>query len=297
MKLMEMKGALLVLSTLALAACGNPNSMNQAADQTGIVSSDANSGIIGGKEIAESDPISKTVVAIYDTEQKTLCTGSIVAPDLVVTAGHCFNEDPTKLVLIFGTKLPTGNEDKPVVRRVVDGRLNPRFSQVVEMFNKNPKLDPDSVKEWGDISIVKFAGGLPAGYRASELLKDPKVLKTGMVVTLAGYGEIDGPRHIGSDSLRKVDVRIADANYSPTEVQMDQRDGRGACHGDSGGPAYVKVGNKTMLFGVTSRGNKDPKNDCSQYSIYTDAAAQMKFLSDSAKELNSTKPARAVAGK
>ena len=272
-----MKTNLLVLLTaMTLAACAKSGGNN--SDQSASLGTNSDSEIIGGESVNPIDPIAKTVVAIFDTEQKSLCTGSILSASLVVTAGHCFNADPTKLVLIFGTQLPSAAGPKPVVRRVVDGRVNPRYTQVNAVFEKNHKLDPDSIKEWGDISVLKFAGGLPPGFFAARVLNISAALKNGALVTLAGYGEINGPQHTPADRLRKVNVSISNAQFAPSEIQMDQRQGKGACHGDSGGPAYINIGGQNFLFGVTSRGSQDKANDCSQFAIYTSILGQMKWL-------------------
>ncbi len=283
--------ALMLLFAAGLISCAKPEASFSDASASSLSESNADGGIIGGVPVAGADPIAGTVVAVYDNEQKALCTGSIISSNLVVTAGHCFNQDPTKLVLIFGTQLPnaTGSGPKPILRRVVDGRVNPRYLQVNAILEKNPKTDPDSINDWGDISILKFEGGLPAGYSAAQILTTATALVNGAPVTLAGYGEIDGKKQTPSTDLRKVDVTIANARFSATEVQMDQRQGRGACHGDSGGPAYILNGGKRFLFGVTSRGSLDKNNDCSQFSVYTNIVAQMNWLKAQAQALNGAK--------
>lgn len=276
-----MKGsvfALLLFFAANLISCAKPDLSKSETTENSVSESSADGGIIGGVSVADSDPIAGTVVAIYDTELKSLCTGSILSDKFVVTAGHCFNKNPSKLVLIFGTQLPTAKGPKPVLRRVTDGRVNARYLQVDAMLEKSPQTSPDSIKDWGDISILKFEGGLPKGYSPAQLLTQTSALKNGATVTLAGYGEIDGKNQTPSPDLRKVNVIIANAKFSSTEVQLDQRSGRGACHGDSGGPAYIQVNGKRLLFGVTSRGSYDKNNDCSQFSVFTNLVAQSAWL-------------------
>ena len=44
---------------------------------------------------------------------------------------------------------------------------------------------------------------------------------------------------------------------------LDQEDGSGACHGDSGGPAFFEKDGKTYLLGVTNRSYPDgAPDDC-----------------------------------
>jgi hypothetical protein len=285
LQLSNLRKMLIAASSLVLlAACAKTQNNSPLSDFSDI-SSD---GIIGGASVSDTDPISKTVVAIYDTQNQSLCTGSILSQQLVITAGHCANKaNPKAMVLIFGTQLPTKNSPRPVTRPVTDLRLDPRYEQVMAMLDQNNSLDPDSVKEWGDVSVLKFDGGLPPGYKPAEVLPANYTLTSGMTITLAGYGEVDGNKHLGSDGLRKVDVAMADPNFSPTEVMMDQRNGKGACHGDSGGPAYVTVNGKTLLFGVTSRGVRDAANNCSQFSVYSSIPRLMGYISTAVNQLNS----------
>jgi len=273
----------ILMAAFVLSACGKNQNQAKLSDFA-AVSAD---GIIGGAAVSDLDPISKTVVAIYDSQNQSLCTGSILSQQLVITAGHCANKaNPRAMSLIFGTHLPGRNTPRPVTRAVTDLRLNPRYEQVMQMFDRDQNLDPDTVKDWGDVSILKFEGGLPPGYKPATVLPSNFVFTPGMKVTLAGYGEIDGNRHIGSDNLRKVDVAVSEPNFSATEISMDQRAGKGACHGDSGGPAYVTLNGKTMLFGVTSRGVKDAANNCSQFAVYSSIPKMAGYITSATNELN-----------
>ena len=112
-----------------------------------------------------------------------------------------------------------------------------------------------------DIALIRFQGGLPAGYAPAPLLgaDETDVLENGAEVTLAGFGRTIGDESQlkkgeddGSGVLRKVQTTIRDAHHGNTEVIVEQSDGKGACHGDSGGPAFVRGHDGTLkLFGVT----------------------------------------------
>lgn len=242
------------------------------------------SGIIGGTDVPASDDISSTTVAIYDLQKKGLCTGSILSDQLVLTAGHCaVDASPSSLVVVFGLSLVNG--PKPETRRVTDTRVDPDYVALQKKLNSNNKLDFDKMKNQGDLAIVKFSGGLPSGYKPVRLLSNSKDLIDGADVELAGYGITDGKSHTGAGTLRKVEVKVSNAHFSATEVLFDQRNQVGACHGDSGGPAFLMVGGDSYLFGVTSRGYQDPQNDCVQYSIYTNILAQSSFIQKASQEL------------
>jgi secreted trypsin-like serine protease len=78
----------------------------------------------------------------------------------------------------------------------------------------------------------------------------------------------------GSGTLRKTAVKIFEPQFGGSEVVLDQREGTGACNGDSGGPAYILVNGQLQLFGITSRGNVT----CDVFAVYTNILAHQKFI-------------------
>jgi hypothetical protein len=236
---------------VALILCGcspvsKPTALERDRFQT--------SGIIGGKKADGTEPFSKTIVALFDTQRGMLCTASILSESTLVTAAHCFTGPSASWRIIFGTDI---RAESRVMRPIVSYLTTPMW----------PVRGDEPVNS-GDIAVVRFDGGLPEGYRPVGLLEDTSVLATNSVVMLAGYGVEDGVQRTGSGILRFVETTLLDPNYSETEMSVDQSKGRGACHGDSGGPAYVKVGDAWMLWGVTNHGINDTKDNCSTHASY-----------------------------
>lgn len=233
--------------------------------------------IVHGVTVRADDPIASTTVAVINESggQVSLCSGSIVASDLILTAGHCVGPDAESMHLAFTMDIHQASGALVPVA----GFLRPKdYGQL------------QNDQDMNDIALIRFDGGLPPGYQVARFLDQPDLLKDGETVTLAGYGVADGhtetdPSDAGAGVLRKVDVRIAQAVYGKTEVVMDQTDGRGACHGDSGGPAFLKRGGEYLLFGVTSRGTSVGSDECGGASIYTSVLAHAKFLREAAREL------------
>lgn len=267
-------------SAVALSACapGAPN-IDKADEAT------TQSGIIGGSEVKAGSALTKSIVALYDTVQGQLCTGTLLPNNIVVTAAHCMALKPQDLLVIFGTKV-----DKTAqARRVTGATPHPDYA-----------VHGDDEKDNGDIAVVHFEGTIPSGYQPAQILTDIKKLKDGASVVLAGYGISNGKDKSGAGVLRSVSVKIADAKFSETEVKLDQRQGRGACHGDSGGPAYVAIGGKNYVWGVTSRGVDDMYDLCNQYAVYTSIPAHQEWLQKTSQELirdaGSKAPSRLASG-
>jgi secreted trypsin-like serine protease len=191
--------------------------------------------IIGGILVPRLDPIASSTVALVSLRDKgmSLCTGSIIDTDLILTAAHCVGPSPSHMLVFFGADL-NGKPDK--VAHVTAYLRNPEYGE-----GYSEELDQDL----NDIALVRFEGGIPPGYAAAQILDDIDALVDGAAITLAGYGrsvgdlsEHEGPD--GSGMLRMVETTIRTAYHGQSEVLTEQSQGRGACHGDSGGPAFIR---------------------------------------------------------
>ncbi len=329
----------LSLGALATIAACTPNT--QSGSVTGSVKS---SEIIGGQPVAQDDIIRKSTVSIIvnvltkDNQQgQFLCTGSIIADNMILTAAHCIPGSEYKkaaMFVIFATDLNkmTKSQIQPVTGVVVHnqyGEGDQRLRDTIEKLKKAGNPNGDGVelsdREQGadnyDLAVIKIQGKIPADYQVANILKDESILKQGASVTLAGYGltnvkkeQVDLKKYPDLDAaiasgqiactydkktcyiltqeneniLKKTDVTVI-SPYGDTEVGLDQTQGKGACHGDSGGPAFINVGGVEYLWGVTSRGTgKDGIDDCSNYAIYTKINAEWDFVSKAMKQLSTS---------
>ncbi|MDG0815284.1 S1 family peptidase [Bdellovibrio svalbardensis] len=295
-----------VLSTLSFAAC-TPQNSETSQLQTSNSQLDS-SAIIDGKLVAPNEAIAKSIVAIYsqndDENGGAICTGSLLPGNLVLTAAHCVDKYMT---IIFAPDIDSASESQS--RPVDAAQVSPYWA-----------TRQTAQKDQGDIALIHFQGSVPKGFVPATFLTDMSALKNGTTVLLAGYGTnkvvqtpidkntypdlinaiqtgkvvCDDPMNLtncaevampGSGVLRKTAVKIADNKHGMTEVLLDQTSGTGACHGDSGGPAYVAIKGKLYLWGVTSRGANDPRNDCSKNAVYTNAYAYKVWISQTAKKM------------
>lgn len=258
---LQLVGMIFMLS-LSMAAC------NQRVPESATQISEDSSGIIGGVNVQQTDSIARSIVSVYDTELGGLCTGSLMPNNIVITAAHCVG---SKMVIIFGVNLDQSISYAPVTHIAVS-----------PLWKARQNMNHDT----GDIAVLKFKGTVPAGFVPAKVLNDRNLLRKGAAVTLAGYGISDGVKKVGSGVLRYTRVKIADSKFSGTEVMLDQRNGRGACHGDSGGPAYINIGGQLYLWGVTSRGVNDPADNCGQFSAYTNILAHLSWMSEVVTKMN-----------
>lgn len=253
---------------LALSAC-SPKKLTEQNKKTEHLAELSNlflntSEIIGGENLSPIHKISSHIVALYDLAEGGLCTGSIIAEDIILTAGHCIPANPASLVVLFGVNA----QNAVIYRQALFAGAHKNFL-------------PKEAGNWSDIGLVYFDGGLPEGYSPVTILEDDILLQKGTQTELAGYGLSDGVNKTGSGVLRHTVVSIDDPGFQFGEVTLDQTKGTGACHGDSGGPAFIVENSQIKLWGVTSRGERDPNDDCSQFAVYTNAHTYLGWISQS----------------
>ncbi len=274
MNLMQLVKVIINLSLLALLASCAPKAADLGSYLGDVT---LQSGIIGGSDADATYEKQHGIVGVYDTEQGGLCTGSLIGNGLVLTAGHCANVDhPEKMIIFFGPNFDdiiaqANNGDHSNLRRVVRAVRHEKYKEE----------KPDILSTNNDISLLRFQGDNVAGYLTVQLAtaQQASALQKGTSVTLAGYGlseytfdPTSGKKlsSKGAGLLRMVDgVKIISVLATGEEITFDQSQGKGACHGDSGGPAYfVDANGATWLVGVTSRGGSQIDR-CDGTSIYT----------------------------
>lgn len=257
------------LAIAGLVGCAGNSNLDASGISTNDLRNDGQ--IIGGVEATNED-FTKTIVSLYNLSTESLCTATILSDTILLTAAHCLDGEPSDLRVIFGLTLESENA---IIKPVNAFQVSPLWPvRMGQQYNS------------GDIAIVHFSGGLPPGYQAAALLTDNGLLVNGTATLLAGYGISDGVKGEGAGTLRSVETTILDAAFSKTEILVEQSKGKGACHGDSGGPAYLKLNGKLAVWGVTSRGVNDPNNDCSVSAAYTNIVYYASWIARASAQLN-----------
>ncbi|MFT7834626.1 trypsin-like serine protease [Saccharothrix sp. BKS2] len=182
------------------------------------------------------------------------CSGTLVAPGAVVTAAHCARGG-------CGQRVFSGEDVKaPGAGRVVAVReavVHPSYG---------------SSGPYGDIAVLLLAEPLDTAPRP---IAPAGALAGASFVRLVGYGNTDFQGRAGYGRRRVVDVPLAgrlpgygahpDTEFVAGAPGLD----RDSCNGDSGGPAYVSVGDRWLLAGATSRATDDAVRPCGDGGVYT----------------------------
>lgn len=199
-------------------------------------------GIVGGKSVGDRDFLSNKVVMVRarlnDTEA-SLCTGTLIARNVVITAAHCLNNAKSARIVFD-----------------VDPVCNQEFDSNTQSIDvKKASIHPDyneKVKGRYDLALLKLAKGAPAHYPVISLYNGTSE-RSSNTVTYAGYGRTsEGDEW--NQALRSVTKNYNDSIFFAKNKNMvtSQSDGAGICQGDSGGPVFFEVGRKLQLAGVNS---------------------------------------------
>lgn len=220
--------------------------------------------MVGGTIPAENDQGARSTVAILaiGDDSKGLCTGTIVGPDLILTAAHCIRENTT-LEVVFGASLSYPEKIIEVSKIAVHA-----------LFEERRTRDFDRA----DIALLKLSENIPANYKIVPLLPKNFNLRPTSALTILGYGTNDSIHKVSSGDLHSSRVRVSESLLGTTEFITDQSQGSGICFGDSGGPAFVQLQGQLYLVGVASRVGNDGDDKCSGFAIYAYAGKFTKFL-------------------
>ncbi|MGH9277597.1 MAG: S1 family peptidase [Acidimicrobiales bacterium] len=192
------------------------------------------------------------------------CTGTLVAPNVVVTAAHC-------ILGMCSNRIFVGQDVKrPAAGTVV------RVKQAVTHPDYAPPRS--ATHDIAVLILTRDADGVP------RAMAEPGHLQAAVSVRLAGYGNTDVHSSGGYGRRRVVDVPLAgeDVNYGADFASefvagapfLD----RDSCNGDSGGPAYVQSGTEWRLAGVTSRATASSVRPCGDGGVYTRVASYTDWI-------------------
>jgi hypothetical protein len=215
------KGLLAVVAVLTLA--GSAVTTATAQEQPDPLTPN----IIGGVDATENYSF---MASMQGNSGGHFCGGALIRPTWVLTAKHCMaGEVPSGVQIRIGSN------------------------------NRNSGGTVARVKRWvdhsnADTSLVELTAPV-----TQQPISIAPVVTPGSTVRLLGWGATTCTPSCGGapTNLRQVDVPVLPDSTCGTdqwEICLDNKDGKSACYGDSGGPLLVGTAGNWRLGGDTSGG-------------------------------------------
>jgi V8-like Glu-specific endopeptidase len=250
--------ALLASLVVAAAATASPGHGPSA----GAGDPQATASVIGGHNTTIAKYPSLAFIEGSQATAGYACTGTVVAPRVVLTAGHCVEDiESSSIVEPTLIAVATGISNLQHIRPTQISQV----SQVVAY----PGFDPTRLQ--GDAGLLILASPVTAPPIALATSADAALYEPGDELTIAGWGIDDRKTGHAPNQLQSATVPVEEGSrckqgtrrfYSFFDAtrQVCTLDAPNfhvtTCHGDSGGPAIATRPDGTMVeVGVTSLGD------------------------------------------
>lgn len=185
------------------------------------------------------------------------CTGTLIAPDVVLTAGHCAEVNPTQIIANTTNYNAAGG-----------------ITAQVKSITAYPSWETSY-----DVSVIVLAAPVQG--------VTPRLLGTGCTfqsfangaqVHLVGFGLTDTAGQGDNTTLHEAMAPVTDADCSggngcipgvaPGGEFVAGGSGTDSCFGDSGGPVYLDTPRGPVVIGAVSRGLDSSPTPCGGGGIY-----------------------------
>jgi secreted trypsin-like serine protease len=206
-----------------------------------------------------------------------VCTGTLMAPRVVLTAAHCAMHrfpQPLRFALVSDVADAVESASVPVRHVYV-----------------HPRYDLRSSSSVNDIALFELEAQVPTA--RSEHLPMPvdavRIVKERPSVELVGYGgRAASGRRWGNKRAMRATITV----LGPEEITIGGPGRPQGCDGDSGGPVFaIAPGGDRVLVAVTSRSAND-RAPCMDGSIHTRVDSYATWLAETLDAIQKDEPKR-----
>ncbi len=230
----------------------------------------ASNAMLGGRMLRERDPQgpSRGVVMVEMMRGDypvAVCTGTVIARNVVLTAAHCFDENLVPGVTSFYIVLDSFQDGGSFQKAFPGTRVESHPGYIP--YNKRK---PEFLQN--DIALAFFEGQLPADIQPVPIDQDTSASYKNRAVEVYGYGRSidytgkkDEKGSFSSGVLRYATLQVSNYEYRQFPkyymTEANPKVPTYLCQGDSGGPQFIVNRNGDFKqIGVNSGGGI-PKAD------------------------------------
>ncbi|KAH9149986.1 hypothetical protein AeRB84_007096 [Aphanomyces euteiches] len=190
--------------------------------------------IVGGREAAVGKHLYVTSLRLT-ADGQTVCGGSLIAPNVILTAAHCTVELSGAIQFaVIGSHFNGGTQNGEtikVIKQIVHPKNNPStnsFDFAIYILASNSKQTPASVP-----TVVRGWGATTEGGN------EPRVLEELTINTVTNT---------------KCAQLLSGFTVDSTMLCAGGQVGKDSCQGDSGGPLTIETNGQESLVGTVSWG-------------------------------------------
>jgi secreted trypsin-like serine protease len=285
---------------LILQGCQkNPNQSNKEFVEVKATKEKTSqtSSIVGGANVQPNSGLAKklfylalgveikfekgTAVSLTSTG---VCTATAIQPRVLITAAHCVIDIPVEKIFVTIRKNPWAQS--------LDMKDWIKAAKVL----MHPKYNHKDVKLGYDVALIQLERDLPPG-SVTKIVSE-SFLQSEFSIVSAGFGRTSVLKDFESPEIGKipsllnfVERNVTDFSVNGVHIVIDQKDHKGICFGDSGGPAlhFDSGSNEHYIIGVASyvsvfpdeKAKADPDdkmNSCIGQGHYTSVFGYLEWI-------------------
>jgi len=240
--------------------------------------------VVGGQDVTSNQYqfIAAILNAHYtNPREATYCTGTLIKPDIVMTAAQCVSQlSPEEIDVVVG---------KIDLSTVVPSDRIPVLGVIV-----NPNYN--SSNSDSDIALLKLSRSLNSTLSSLSSLDSINLLQYGDPVSFVGWGRNGANSPFTPNILQEATFEFIDRSsciseisaWTAHEVTQNQFCAKNStatqdvCYGDAGGPLMATIGGKYVQIGISSWG----LSCINQQSVYTNLGMFTEWLASADKVLH-----------